>query len=155
MAQKILVVFYSRSGTTRKIANALTAALQCDAEEIVLAENPRSFLSAAIAALRQRPARIAATKYDPSSYDLVVIGTPVWAWSVSSPVRTYLAANAQRLPQVAFFCTFGGRGDNSTLAQMQDLAGKTPRATVAFKMRDVLAGRYSAALGQFVDALKR
>jgi flavodoxin len=155
MAQKILVVFYSRTGTTRKIANALTVALQCDVEEIVLAEDPRSFLGTAIAALRRRPARIAAASHDPSSYDLVVIGTPVWAWSVSSPVRTYMVENARRLPQVAFYCTLGGRGDKRALAQMQELAGKVPRATVAFGAHDVLAGRYPAALGQFVDALKR
>jgi flavodoxin len=155
MAQKILVVFYSRTGTTRTIANALTAALRCDAEEIVLAENRRSFLSAAIAALRRRPARIAATKHDPSSYDLVIIGTPVWAWSVSSPVRAYLMQSANKLPQVAFFCTMGSRGDETTFAQMRQLAGKVPHAAAAFTTRDVLAGRYPAALGQFVDALKR
>ena len=34
-AQKVLVVFYSRSGVTRKIAEALTAELKCDTEEIV------------------------------------------------------------------------------------------------------------------------
>ena len=32
---RILVVYYSRSGTTRKIAEALFSALNCDLEEIV------------------------------------------------------------------------------------------------------------------------
>jgi flavodoxin len=32
---RILVVYYSRSGTTRKIAEALSEALACDLEEIV------------------------------------------------------------------------------------------------------------------------
>ena len=33
-ASKTLVVFYSRSGTTRRIAVALSEALKCDLEEI-------------------------------------------------------------------------------------------------------------------------
>jgi flavodoxin len=33
-APKLLVVFYSRSGTTRRIAKALSEALKCDLEEI-------------------------------------------------------------------------------------------------------------------------
>jgi hypothetical protein len=30
---------------------------------------------------------------DPNDYDLVLVGTPVWNASVSTPVRTYFAAS--------------------------------------------------------------
>jgi hypothetical protein len=42
---------------------------------------------------------------DPTDYDLVVIGTPVWAWTMTPAIRTYLAVHT--LPEVAFFCTYG------------------------------------------------
>src|SRR3974390_2834355 len=112
-ASRILVIYYSRTGTTREVARSLTAALQCDSEEIVEDGSRRGmlgYLRSLLGALRQSPARIAAAGKDPSSYDLIVIGTPVWAWSVSSPVRAYLIGNRARLPAVAFFCTLGGAG---------------------------------------------
>ena len=155
-AQKVLVVFYSRSGATRKIAEALTAELKCDTEEIATADDRAGFLGitrSLIEAIRKRPARIVSARVNPSSYDLVVIGTPVWAWSVSSPIRAYLINNGNNLPQVAFFCTMGGRGSEGTFAQMQDLAGKPPRATAAFTTPQVLAGDFPRQLAEFVQAL--
>lgn len=155
-AQKILIVFYSRSGTTRRIAQALAAQLHCDAEEIVTTKNHAGLLGtlrALIEAMRHHPAHIMRASRSPSSYDLVVIGTPVWAWSVPSPVRAYLEANANKLPEVAFFCTMGGRGDESAFAQMQALARKMPRATIAFTTQDAVKDAFATRLAAFVQAL--
>ena len=113
MEARILVVYYSRTGRTWAVGEALAQALGGEMEEIV---EPRGrtgifgSLRSAVEAWRERPSAIAAPKRDPSSYDLVVIGTPVWAWSVSSPVRAYLTAMKPRLPDVAFFCTLGATG---------------------------------------------
>jgi flavodoxin len=156
VAQKALVVFYSRTGTTRRIAEALAAALGCDCEAIVAAERYAGFFGvtrASIEAMWQRPARIAAAKLDPAAYDLVILGTPVWFWSVTSPMRAYLAANKNKLPQVAFFCTLGGRGSDSAFAQMQAAAGKPPRATAAFTTADAMTARFQPRLAAFVQAL--
>ena len=76
---------------------------------------------------RKRPSVIAPIKHDVSSYDLVVVGTPVWAsWLQFPPVRAYLMATANQLPAVAFFCTLGGKGSESTFAQMTFIVGKKP-----------------------------
>jgi hypothetical protein len=83
-----------------------------------------------------------------------VIGTPVWAWSVSSPVRAYLAANKDRLPDVAFFCTLGGNGSDTAFAQMQEIVGKPPRATCAITAREVASGREGQQLAAFAGALR-
>jgi len=72
---------------------------------------------------------------DPSIYDLIIVGTPVWAWSVSSPVRAYLLANKPRLPSVAFFCTLGGAGADRAFGQMQELAGKRPIGCLSLTAR--------------------
>jgi hypothetical protein len=156
-APKILIVFYSRSGTTRRIASALSAALGGSVEEIVERRNRDGFFGywkSIIEARRRHLPDILSAKNDPSSFDLVVIGTPVWAWSVSSPVRAYLTANKDRLPAVAFFCTLGGRGSEAAFAQMQSIVGKPPRATCAITARDVAAGREGPQLADFVGALR-
>jgi flavodoxin len=155
MAQKILVVSYSRSGNTRTIAQALASDLRCDSEEIV-AKSLTGFsglVTALIEAMRHKPARIETTSLHVSSYDVVVVGTPVWAWSVSSPVRAFLIENKKKLPRVAFFCTLGHRGDDSAFAQMQELAGRAPLATIAVTASDVIAGRFRDRLAKFEQTL--
>ena len=157
-ASKTLVVFYSRSGTTRRIAEALSAALKCDLEEITEPRRRTGFLGyirSLLEASRKRPSTIAPKKHELSSYYLVVIGTPVWAWSLSSPVRAYLMASASQLPKLAFFCTLGARGSESAFAQMTAIVGKKPRAVCAITQREVLSGSYSDRLSAFEKALKK
>jgi flavodoxin len=156
-ASRTLVVFYSRSGTTRRIAEALAAALKCDLEEITEPKPRTGFLGyirSLLEARRKRPSIIAPKKHDVSSYDLVVIGTPVWAWSLSSPVRAYLMATASQLPEVAFFCTFGARGIESSFAQMTATVGKKPRAVCAITQREALSGSHVERLLAFAKALE-
>lgn len=156
-APKILVIFYSRSGTTRRIALAVSAALGGSIEEIAEDRGRNGLLGycrSVFEARRKRSANILPAKNDPKSFDLVVIGTPVWAWSVSSPVRAYLSANKDRLPALAFFCTLGGAGSERAFAQMQDIVGKAPRATCAITAGDVAAGRDVAQVASFARTLR-
>ena len=155
-ASRTLVVFYSRSGTTRRIAQALSGALKCDLEEIT-EPRPRTgflgYLRSLLEARRKLPSIIAPKKHDVSSYDLVVIGTPVWAWSLSSPVRAYLTATASQLPEVAFFCTLGARGSESAFAQMAAIVGKKPRAVCAITQREAFSASDVERLTAFEKAL--
>jgi flavodoxin len=154
---KTLVVFYSRSGTTRKIAEVLSKALKCDLEEIAEVR-PRTgslgYIRSLLEASWRRPSAILPKTHEVSSYDLVVIGTPVWAWSPSSPIRSYLMTTANQLPEVAFFCTLGSSGSESAFAQMTAIVGKKPRATCAITQRNVLSGNYSGSLSIFEKALR-
>ena len=157
-ATKILVVFYSRSGTTRRIAQALSKTLKCDLEEITEPKPRTGFLGyirSLLEASQKRPSTIAPKKHDVSSYDLVVIGTPVWAWSLSSPVRAYLMATASQLPKVAFFCTLGGNGSGSAFPQMTAIVGREPRAVCAITQREALSENYSDRLSPFEKALRK
>jgi flavodoxin len=153
---RILVVFYSRSGTTRTIALALAKLLRCDLEEII---EPKSrigisgYLRSLVEALLKRPASITAMQRKLAAYDLVIIGTPVWCSSLSSPVRAYLTATAAQLPKVAFFCSFGGSGSNSTFAQMTAVIGKKPGACCAITQQEVQLGTYGEPLSKFAIAL--
>lgn len=156
-ASRILVVFYSRTGTTRRIAQALSEALKCDLEEITESRPRTGFLGyiwSLVEARRKRPSIIAPKHHDVSSYDLVVIGTPVWAWSLSSPVRAYLTATASQLPEVAFFCTLGGRGSERTFAQMTAIVGKKPSAVCAITQHEVLSASHIERLTAFEKALR-
>jgi len=80
-ASKVLVVYYSRTGATRRLAEALANALQADIEPITDRENRSGifgYLRSVAESLQKRGASITPMNTDPASYDLVVVGTPVW-----------------------------------------------------------------------------
>ena len=155
--QRCLIVYYSRTGTTRKVAEALSEVLGCDIEEIV---EPRSrmgifgYIRSAAEARRQSRVAIAEPKRDPASYDLVIVGTPVWAWSLSSPVRSWLTTMRGRLPDVALFCTLGGAGGARVLAQMRGIVGKSPRARLVVTAKEMSSGDYRKHVLAFAKALE-
>lgn len=154
---RILVVYFSRSGTTRRLAKSLAERLSADIEEICDYRNrsgPGGYLRSLLEALRQRPVGIVPHGLDVASYDVVVIGTPVWASSVSTPVRAYLAENGHNLHHVAFFCTLGGRGSESAFAQMRALAGKAPLAVLKVSAGESRRGEESRLIGDFVRELR-
>jgi flavodoxin len=153
---KVLVVYYSKSGTTRALATAIAQATGADIEEIVETrrrDGVAGYMRSLIEAIRRQQPPIELAKMDPSAYDLVLIGSPVWANSIPSPVRSYLTANKARLANVAFFCTLGGRGGASMFTQMQGLLGKTPRDCIAVFERTVKSGGYGSAIAEFIFRL--
>ncbi|MGF6920581.1 flavodoxin family protein [Paraburkholderia sp. 40] len=154
---KVLVVYFSRTGTTRLLASAIAGMLAADLEAICDCSDragPGGYLRSLIDAIRKRPTEIGPAGLSVSAYDLVVIGSPVWAGSVSAPVRSYLIENRARLPQVAFFCSFGGHGADAALREMGELAGKPAVAECKITAAAAHQGA-QAALAAFVGGLKR
>lgn len=88
-------------------------------------------------AAKKRTVHLVPPAYDPSHYDVVVLGTPVWAGNISSPLRSYVAAHKAELRQVAFFCTQGGSGAEKVFPDLQELCGRAPLATLAVSDRDI------------------
>lgn len=153
-----LVVYYSRSGTTRKVAEMLATALHADIEELVDNTHRKGlfgFLRSIFEAVSKRPAAIARLRHDPSAYQCVVIGTPVWAGTVSSPVRAYLLEYGGSLREPALFCTEGGRGADETFAEMQRLIGTPAVAQYVATAAEVKAGTHEARLLDFLRDLQK
>jgi len=155
---RILVVFYSRSGTTRKLASAIAESLGADLEEICDYSDRRSvggYVRSLLDAIGRRSVDIVPGGRDVGAYDLVVVGTPVWAGMPCAPVRAWLMANKGQLRHVAVFCSLGGRGSDTTFDEMTRLAGRTPLARCKVTARDIRHGNDRALITGFVAALKR
>ena len=76
-------------------------------EEIFDTKNRKGiagFLSAGTDANLRRLSVLQEIKKNPSSYDLIIIGTPVWSSNISTPVRTYISLYKKDFKNVAFFC---------------------------------------------------
>ena len=124
---KTLLTFYSRSGTTKRVAEEVAKALDADIDEVIDKKSRKGILGFFIAgydATRGKTTEIEFEK-DPSRYDLVIIGTPVWNGRVTPAIRTYLLRNRERIKNAAFFCTCAGRL-GKCLEQMEELWGKKP-----------------------------
>ena len=156
--RNVLVVFYSRSGTTRVLADLVAAALDADVEELRDVRERKGalgWLRSSYEATTGRRGAIEPQRRDPAHYDLVVVGTPVWVSHVSSPVRTWLETNASRLPPVALFCTMGGRGGDRVIAEMSALIGKAPRATLVATNDEVWRGQMGTQVAAIMRAIEQ
>jgi len=156
--KRALVVFYSRTGATKIVGDKIARLLQCDSEELV-DRRPRlglaGYLRSGFDATFRRSADLAPTKLDPSAYDLVLIGTPIWNASVSAPIRTYLAANQARIKRVAFFCTHGSSGSAKVLEELERLCAKKPVATLVLRTTQVRFEDIDPRVRELVAAVER
>lgn len=153
---RILVVYYSRTGTTARIAKELCAQLKCDSEEIRDKKDRRGYLGWFIAGRDgwgKKTTVIGKIKHDPSNYDLVIVGTPIWV-NTTPAIRTFLMENAGKFKEVAFFCTMGGTGGKKAFLEMEELAGKKPVAVMELREGDVRGGSYKDQLGEFVSKIR-
>jgi len=152
----VLVIYFSRSGHTRRVAEYLARALGADCEPIRERRSRKGFLGywrSAHEGLRSIAIDIEPGFHEPRDYRLIVIGSPVWASHVCSPVRAYIARHKRDLTSVALFCTQGGSGAPKVLRAMAALCGRTPLATAFFNDRDIDGSGLAARLDAFVGAL--
>lgn len=153
-----LIVYYSRTGVTDQAALAL--ARECGADVEVLQplrpyRNVGGFLRAAWEAARRIPAPIATVQRRPSDYPFVVLGTPVWAGHMSSPMRTYIMQQRQHFHRVSLLCTMGGRGGDKALDEMAALCHKAPIARLCLREQEVRTGHHVERLQALAAELGR
>lgn len=129
---RVLVVYFSYSGRTLQVAAEIARGCGADLEEILEARphaGAWTALKATWESLIGATPPIEPPTNDPSNYDLVILGTPVWAGRMASPVRSYITLNAKHFKRVAFFCAEGAGGDKRVFAELGGLCGKVPTAT--------------------------
>lgn len=153
-----LVVYYSLTGKTRSVATALAKALGADVEEIRCSRYFPSFLGfirAGYDSWRGKLPLIEPSAHAPQHYDVVVVGAPIWAWHVATPVRAYLREERSKLPRVGFFLTHGGSGSEPAFREMKTLAGRAPIATLVVREKDVKEGNFGAAITSFAATMPK
>lgn len=154
---KVLVVYYSRTGTTRRVALDVAKALGAEASELTEARTRSGILGYLRSGFEASFGRTTALQDFLSralGYDLVVVGTPVWNAHVCSPVRTFLRHHAGKLPNLAFFATMGGRGSERAFREMAEEAQREPIATLSLLARDVEAGKHLSNVSAFERTLR-
>jgi len=153
---KALVVYYSRTGHTKKAAETISDRLVCDTEEIIDTvdrSGPRGIICSGRQAMKKELTVIEDMKKDVSSYDIIIVGTPIWVFTMSTPVRTFIREYKDHFKKVAFFCTYGGVGVEKTFTDMGDLCGKNPVGVLALRMLE-LRKDYTGKVKEFVQSIE-
>lgn len=148
---KSLVTYYSRSNITKKLAEKIAGKTNSDIEEIisnVKYEGKIGYARAGKDAMTEKIIDIKSLKFDPAEYDMVYIGTPVWAGKAASPVITYLKMNEGKFTNVKFFATAGSSGFESTFKQMEKKSVK-PLKTLSITTKEVKNDDYD--LDSFIE----
>lgn len=132
---KILVVFYSRTGNTRRVGEEIAKNLNADIDEII-DKKKRSGIIGWLRCVKDaffKKLTEIENKKRPEEYDIAIIGTPVWAGTIPPAIRTYLSQN--KFNKTAFFCTYG-TDKSKTFNEMAKLSTK-PQAVLELKDKKI------------------
>ena len=122
---KSLIVYYSYSGNTEKVANVLKDVLSKRGETNIAALNPENesgnFFMQSMRAFRRKRAILKEAPFDVARYDLICVGNPVWAFAPTPAINTYIdELKNLKSKNVACFITYGsGTGAERCLATMR------------------------------------
>ncbi len=155
---KILISFYSRTGTTRKVAEVMKNALiekdvEVKIEEIIDKKNRDGKIGYIIAgknALMKKKTKIEEVSYHPENFDILIIGTPVWAGNITPAIRTYLEKYKDEIDLAVFFCTHGGGGESNTFNNMREIIGE-PLKVLSLKDKKIEEGKHLNDIFNFID----
>ena len=116
--KRILTVYFSNSGNTEKIAENIRSIVGGDIAQIKLQqEYPNNIfkMSKTVRLQINQGVLPEIADVDISNYDIVFVGSPVWAFSVSLPVKSFLKnSNFENKTIVPFF-TCGAYASKSRL----------------------------------------
>lgn len=153
---KILVVFYSRTGITKKVAEILADKLGADLEELKDLQDRSGvmgYLKSGRDAVKKKLSEIKAIEKDPSAYDLVIVGTPTWVNNMACAPRNYLTQTKGKIKNIACFGTQGGNSTNKPVLNMAELSGLKSLADLVLTSKEVVKDNYQEKIDEFIKKI--
>lgn len=150
---KSLVVYYSRSNITKKLAENIANKLNADIEQVIPKVNYQGKIGYARGgkdAITEKIVELDALKFNPAVYDVVYLGAPVWASKAANPIISYMKQNEGKFNDVKFFMTAGSSGFESSFEQMEKYS-KKPLKTLALTTKEVKNDLFEDKLDSFIE----
>jgi flavodoxin len=154
---KILVTYYSRTGTTKLVGELIAKELGAETDEIVDVKErlgPVNYMRAARDAKGMKPTKIEYTK-NPDDYDVIILGTPIWWGNLPPAPRTFLTSHDLKGKKVVFFITSQSEDRESVFSQLREM---TPDAelidTFGILQRKVKNEEYDEELATFTEDIR-
>ncbi len=156
--KKALIVYYSLDGNTKEAAEKLAEELGCDIAEIkTVKPMPKSTFAKLIVgggqATFNKLVPIEPLGPDPKDYDIIIIGTPVWAGKCAAPVSSFIENCAAKERIIAAFTSSAGGDNDKCIAALKK---KLPNLVLQCALGDKRgknAGNNSANLAAFKEEI--
>lgn len=157
---KKAVVFYSLSGNTQAAAKEIAEGIGADLIELKLVkpfptEKSKQLALGGMQAMFGMKPAIQELSKNIKEYDVLILGTPIWAGTIAAPVHSFLN-KYQVLDKIVAVCTFSGGGDNKRC--IAKLSKRLPRlkVEVALANRDSdLAIHNADKIHHFIKEVER
>jgi hypothetical protein len=162
IGKRVLVVYFSQGNATKRVAEDIAVLFGADIERVVEKKQRKGgffgIMGAGAASSMSRATPIEPPVRDPSTYEAVVVCTPIWAWHLSPPMRSWLRLNKGKLPRLTAYVTVSHDTDPAkVVAAMARESGRQPIAFTGFADRDFEDGnrvRYLEKIGSVVEHLR-
>lgn len=157
---KKAVVFYSLSGNTQAAAKEIAEGIGADLIELKLVkpfptEKSKQLALGGMQAMFGMKPDIQELSKNIKEYDVLILGTPIWAGKIAAPVHSFLN-KYQVLDKIVAVFTFSGGGDNKRC--IAKLSKRLPRlkVEVALANRDSdLAIHNADKIHHFIKEVER
>ena len=150
---KVLVVTYSHTGTSRKLSRLLCSLQGWEMAEIG-DERPRGNFRCILDSMLRRCPPIRYDGPNPRRFDTVVLVAPIWAGRLAGPMRSFVSSRRDLLPDVALVSVMGGKGAPDAVAEIGKRLGRAPILSAAFTTAEVEDGSFRPRLRAFGQAVQ-
>jgi hypothetical protein len=157
MSDKTLIVCYSNTGTSRRVADLLASKFQWQRGEVRETRSragTAGMLRCVLDSLLRRHPEIRYDGPDPRGFETVVLIAPIWVAELAGPMRSFVRDRAPCLKQVAVISVMGGKGATNAFAEIDRILGRPPILSTSFTAREVDDGSYSSGLEVFGSAVR-
>ena len=126
MMKKTLIVYYSFEGSTRLISETIATVLDADILECKPIKDLKSkgfskyFWGGRQVMFKKKP-DLRSFEKDPENYEMIIIGTPVWAYNVTPAIRSFLSQTTLKDKKIALFCCHEGNKGKTFETMKQEL----------------------------------
>lgn len=127
-----IIIFWSRSGSTKLLASQIADQTGADVLEITLrdpypANYQKTLHRANRERLTNRPPKLNMNLPDLSQYSTVYLGFQTWAMTMSQPMKAFLLEYGNQLTgkKIVPFLTEGGYGAGDSIQLVQEYTGST------------------------------
>ena len=125
-----LLVFYSLEGNTEYIADRICEKIGCDKLRLIPKKAYKDkgfakFLWGGKSAVMAETPELESYDVDLDKVDELIIGFPVWASTITPPIRTFLTDNKDALKEkkIAVYACQAGNGAPKAMDKIRDLLG--------------------------------
>ena len=137
---KTAIVYYSMHGNVRYVSEKVAKELGADLIELVPVKaypdkGAMQFIWGGSAVTFKKKPELEPYTFNASDYDLVIIGTPVWASNFTPPLRTFFENNDLTGKKIAVIATSAG-GDSSKCLEAVKIASKADSLAAVLSLTD-------------------